>query len=45
LKTDSNPVFLRSDLAAGHGGKAGRFERLNEIAEEYCFVLNELGVG
>jgi len=45
VKTDDHPVFLRTDLAAGHGGKAGRFERLREIAEEYAFVLNEVGLG
>ena len=39
LKTDNNPLLLRVNMEAGHGGKSGRFERYREIAEEYGFVL------
>ncbi len=39
LKTDNNPVLLRTNLKAGHGGAAGRFEQLHEIAEIYTFIL------
>ena len=38
-KTDSNPLYLRTTMEAGHGGKSGRFERYREIAEEYAFLL------
>lgn len=43
LKTDRNPLILRVNLEAGHGGKSGRFERYREIAEEYTFVTAVLG--
>jgi oligopeptidase B len=39
LKTDRNPLLLRTNMEAGHGGKSGRFERYREIAEEYAFIL------
>ena len=39
-KTDSNPIFFKVNMEAGHGGKSGRFERLRETAIEYQFMLN-----
>jgi oligopeptidase B len=44
VKTDSNLMFLHVDMAAGHGGKAGRFQRYREIAMEYAFLLDQAGV-
>jgi protease II len=43
-KTDANPLLLKVNVEAGHGGKSGRFERLREVAEEYAFILDVLGV-
>jgi oligopeptidase B len=44
LKTDENRLLLHVEMDAGHGGKAGRFQRYKEIAMEYAFILDELGV-
>jgi oligopeptidase B len=41
-KTDHNRLLLHVEMAAGHGGKAGRFQRYREIAMEYAFLLDEL---
>jgi oligopeptidase B len=38
-KTDTNPLFLKINMGAGHGGKSGRWEKLHEIAETYGFIL------
>jgi oligopeptidase B len=43
-KTDTNPLVLRINMEAGHGGKSGRFIRQEELAEEYAFVLDQLGI-
>jgi oligopeptidase B len=39
LKTDANPLLLRVNMEAGHGGKSGRFQRYRELAEEYAFLI------
>jgi oligopeptidase B len=43
MKTDSNPLLLKINMGAGHGGKSGRWERLRETAEAYAFVLTHNG--
>jgi len=39
MKTDANLVCLKTNMDAGHGGAAGRFDRLKETAELYSFLL------
>lgn len=43
LKTDGNPLLLKTNMEAGHGGKSGRYERLRETAEEFAFILTAFG--
>ncbi len=42
LKTDDNVLLLKTNMGAGHGGKTGRFDALEELAEEFAFFLTEL---
>lgn len=42
MKTDDNPLILRTNMGAGHGGASGRYDAYKEIAEEYAFVLGVL---
>jgi oligopeptidase B len=44
LRHDRNLLVLRVEMEAGHGGKSGRFRRYRETAEQYAFVLNQLGL-
>ena len=43
LKIDDNELLLKTNMGAGHGGKSGRFESLRETAEEFAFILWQLG--
>ena len=44
LKTDSHPLLLKTNMAAGHGGASGRYDRLREEAFEYAFILTQVGI-
>ena len=37
--TSGNPVLLKINMEAGHGGASGRFEFLKEIALDYAFAV------
>jgi oligopeptidase B len=38
-KTGSNPLLLKTEMVAGHGGISGRYERWKEAAFQYAWVL------
>ena len=38
-RTDNGLTLLNMEMAAGHGGKAGRYNRLHETAFIYAFIL------
>ncbi len=44
LKTDNNPLLLKTNMGAGHGGASGRYDYLREIAFDYAFMLTQLGI-
>lgn len=44
MKTDDNPLLLKTNLGAGHGGASGRYDRWREIAFDFAFILDQLGI-
>ncbi len=44
MKTDNNLLLLRTHLGAGHFGPSGRYDYLKELAFEYTFMLDILGI-
>ncbi|HLW54708.1 MAG TPA: S9 family peptidase [Candidatus Angelobacter sp.] len=44
LKTDGNVLLLKTNMAGGHGGSSGRYDRVKEAAFDYAFMLTQLGV-
>ena len=39
----TRPILLRTEMAAGHGGRSGRYAAWEQIAWEWAFVLDQLG--
>ena len=44
LKTDNNPLILKANMGAGHGGSSGRYDYLREVAYDYAFMLWQMGL-
>ena len=45
MKTDHNPLLLRMQMSAGHGGGSGRYERYRETAFRYAFIVDQVRSG
>jgi oligopeptidase B len=43
-KTGDSPLYLRTNMDAGHGGASGRFDRIKETALCYAFALSVTGL-
>jgi len=43
-QTGTNPILLRMNMHASHGGKSGRFDRYHAVAEEYAFLFWRWGL-
>ena len=44
LKTDKNPLILKANMGAGHGGSSGRYDYLRELAYDYAFMIWQMGL-
>jgi oligopeptidase B len=43
MRTDHNLELLKINMGAGHGGRTGRWTALEETAEEFAFILTQMG--
>lgn len=39
VNTGTRPILFHVNMDAGHGGKAGRYEQMREVAREYGFLI------
>ena len=44
MKTDNNPLLLKVNMGAGHGGSSGRYDFLHEVAFDYAYMLWQMGL-
>ncbi len=44
FKTDHNPLLLKVNMGAGHGGASGRYDAYHETAFDYAFMLWQMGI-
>ena len=43
-KTDSNPLLLKTNMGAGHGGASGRYDAIKENAFNMAWMLSEWNI-
>lgn len=44
LKTDNNRLLLKTNMGAGHFSASGRYAYLEDLAFQYAFLLDTLGI-
>ena len=44
FKTDNNPLLLKTNMGAGHGGASGRFDAIKEGAFNTAWMLSQWGI-
>lgn len=44
MKTDHNLLLLKTKMGAGHMGASGRYDYLKDIAFEFAFIFDRLGI-
>ena len=44
LKTDENLLIFHINMDYGHGGASGRFQWIKDIALEYAFIFDQIGI-
>ncbi|MFF2552955.1 S9 family peptidase [Nocardia sp. NPDC058058] len=44
IKTGHSQLLLKTDMTSGHGGVSGRYEKWKEVAFEYAWLLDTVGL-
>lgn len=44
LKTDDKTILLRTNFEAGHAGASGRYDFLKEVAFDFAFLIDKVGI-
>ena len=44
MKTDNNPLLLKTRMDTGHGGASGRYDGMRECAFDQAFILKTMGL-
>ncbi|MBD3297291.1 MAG: prolyl oligopeptidase family serine peptidase [candidate division Zixibacteria bacterium] len=44
-KTGNETLLLKTEMGSGHSGASGRYDYLKEVAFDWAFILDKLGMG
>lgn len=44
MKTGDSVILLKTNMGAGHGGSSGRYDKLKEVAFDYAYALEQVGI-
>ena len=42
--TSANPILLKVNMGAGHGGASGRYDALKDVAFDYAYAMMQLRI-